>query len=160
MAFMDQYNFLDLGIFGLFETNPPFDPLRLSTIDESLCASLYVSLFLTAPLLLFLCLVTFERCILLSHEPKYITANVSQQSFNTPTLSNSNQFQPLTNVQTFGLPTPPLDYHMSVIPPQDIKIEKSRKKKNASREELIVDPHDDKHLARMLSRKRAQNRAA
>jgi hypothetical protein len=59
MAFIDQCNFLDLGLSGLFELYPPLDPLGLSTVDESLCTSLYVSLFLIAPLLL-LYLATFE----------------------------------------------------------------------------------------------------
>jgi hypothetical protein len=152
MAFIDQYNFLDPGLCGLFGPGPPLDPLRLSTIDDCLCTSLYVSLtFAWLPP---------SNGLLLSYELKCIGADGSQQSFNVPTFSDSNQFQPLPNVQTFGLPTPPLDHSISASQPHDTQVKMSKKKTNACKKELMEDHDDEKHSARMLSRKRAQNRAA
>ncbi|KAH7245073.1 hypothetical protein BKA59DRAFT_454144 [Fusarium tricinctum] len=144
MAFIEQYNFLDLGLCGLFEPDPPLDPLRLSTIDDCLCTSLYPP----------------SNGLLLSYKLKCIRADGSQKSFNDPTLSDSNQFQPLTNVQIFGLPTPPIDHSISAIQPHHVQVKKPMKKNNACKEESIANHDDEKHSARMLSRKRAQNRAA
>jgi hypothetical protein len=49
---------------------------------------------------------------------------------------------------------------MSAIQTQDAQMEKSKKKRITYSDELTAEHDDGKHLARILSRKRAQNRAA
>ncbi|RGP77370.1 kinesin light chain [Fusarium longipes] len=105
----------------------------------------------------------FEQDLLLNQvNPTTVNNNFNTSSYTSSNILSSNEsndFCHLLNDQFFGSQTPPLVY------PSDIQqdmfpLEKTGEQRNVCEIQLFETQPDNKHLAQVLSRKKAQNRAA